>query len=274
MRGAGCTLTMVQIVDLARHSLGSVALADLEALELRAEAVEYDVLAAALVALGGARRLKALRLVSSTRSLPPALTELRGLQRLELHDDELPGLPTGIARLTRLRSLKLDLFHLDSLPRSIAGLTRLRELHISSHHLRGLPDGLRALTELRALTLHLHHTYVHDWEHPTHFNPRFDQRLEDLFALLGALTSLSSLTLRESGCYTSTAPIFARLPAELADLHALEDLALDVYAQAIVLPPDLQMPAVRRVAGTVHLRVTEAELRAIFPNAELIRGHA
>lgn len=263
----------VQIVDLAHPSLDLDALRGAQALEVRARDVEADELAAALAALRDARGLKALRLVSSVRALPPALVELRGLQRLEIEDPELPGLPAAIGELTRLRSLRLELFHLASLPRGIAGLVRLRELYIASHHLCGLPDALRALTELRALTLVLRHHYVHDWKRPAHFDPRFTQRLEDLFTLLATLPALSSLTLEEPHEVTSAAPIFDRLPAELAGLRALETLTIGFRWHPIAVPYELVMPSVRRLdVGPSTLQATADELRAMFPNASIGRG--
>lgn len=265
-------MVQVQVVDLAHPSFDLAALREAQALELRADEVEPDALAAALAALRDARGLKALRLISSVRALPPALTELRGLQRLEILDNELPGLPAGIAELTRLRSLRLELFHLASLPRSSAGLTRLRELHIDSHHLCGLPDGLRALTELRSLTLILRHEYVHDWERPAHFNPRFEQPLEDLFGLLATLPALSSLTLGEPHDSTSSAQIFDHLPAEFAGLHALETLTIVDKWRPIAVAPGLVMPSLRRIfTGWSDLDATEDELRVMFPNAIIAR---
>lgn len=158
-------------VDLSRGPLEVAALRTPTTLLLQAVNVEPDTLAHALTQLRDVRGLKALHLRSRLRSLPPALTELRQLQHLEIVDDQLPGLPTAIARLTRLRGLRLELLHLASLPRSLAALTRLRTLYIDSHHLVRLPDELAALPDLRSLTLLLRHVYVHDWERPAHFPP-------------------------------------------------------------------------------------------------------
>ncbi|PCC68891.1 hypothetical protein SAMN02745121_07579 [Nannocystis exedens] len=262
----------MHVVDLSHGSLEVAALRDVPALELRADDVEPDELATALAVLRDARGLKALRLRSRVRALPPALTELRGLQQLELVDDELPGLPAAIAELTRLRSLRLELFHLASLPRSITALTRLRELYVDSHHLARLPDDLGALQELRALTLLLRHVYLHDWERPAHFAPRFEPSVEALFRLLSGLPRLSSLTLGEPGSCGYPEKIFNRLPAELGGLQALEELTLTAVAHRMPMPHGIVMPGLRRLrAGLYCFDATEDELRAMFPNAVI--GH-
>ncbi|MEZ4451316.1 MAG: hypothetical protein R3B09_17685 [Nannocystaceae bacterium] len=253
------------IVDLARGPVDLDALGDADAIELRAEAVEVDALAAAFAELRGLRGLKTLRLASRVRALPPGITELRGLQHLSIVDAVLPGLPAGIDAWTRLRTLRLRLFHLASLPRSVAGLVRLRELAIDSHHLCGLPRGLSALVELRALTLILRHDYVHDWQRPAHFNPRFTQPLAELFTILAELPALAELTLSEPVSHTSPGAIFAQLPVELGGLRALETLRF-VDSCASVLPAELSMPWVRRI-GRVGSEMRDEELRRIFPNA-------
>lgn len=262
----------VHVVDLRHGPLDLAALRDAQALELHAETLDEDALAATLGGLRELRGLKALRLRSRVRALPPAVTELRALQRLELSDPELPGLPAAIAELSRLRFLRLHLFHLASLPRSIGSLTRLRELAIDSHHLCGLPDEVRALQDLRALTLLLRHVYVHDWERPAHVPPRFSQRPEDLFALLAGLPALASLTLGEPANSGYPPRVFGRLPDEFAGLSALEELAL-VDLGHVELPHGAVMPNVRRLAtATAQLDATSDELRAVFPNAELSRA--
>lgn len=204
--------------------------------------------------------------------MPVALTELRGLQTLALVDPDLPGLPRELSRLTRLRSLRLALFHLGSLPHGFGGLVRLRELSIESHHLCGLPDELRALQALRSLTLRLPHVYVHDWQHPAHVPPRFTQSLADLFALLAALPDLTSLTLGEEHGYALPGAVFDRLPREFAGLQALESLTLE-HISHVAPPHGVVMPALRRVQTCyAGFDATEAELRAIFPNADLAGG--
>lgn len=265
---SACTITAVQAVDLAHGPLDPAALQGRAALMLYAAAVDPPALVAALVALQDVRSLKELRLFSRVRALPRALTELRGLQRLVLVDPDLPGLPREFSRLTRLRSLRLELFHLASLPHSFGALTRLRELSIDSHHLCGLPDSLRALEDLRSLTLRLHHDYVHDWEHPAHFPPRFVQPLAELFALLAALPALSSLTLAEPNSHGMQDHVFDRLPREFADMQTLETLNLEGLFHRVGLPHDAVMPAVRRIMTQIRwLDATATEVQAMFPNA-------
>ncbi|MDC0670024.1 leucine-rich repeat domain-containing protein [Nannocystis radixulma] len=260
----------MHVVDLSLSSLELAVLRDLPALELQAEGVEPEALAAALAVLRDARGLKALRLRSRVRALPLALTELRGLQQLELIDHELPGLPAAISELTRLRSLRLELFHLASLPRSLAGLTRLRELYLDSHHLSRLPENLGALAELRSLTLLLRHLYLHDWERPAHFRPRFEQPLADLCRILGQLPQLSSLTLGEPDIASYPDVVFDRLPPEFAGLHALEHLTFTSLPHRVALPHGVVMPGVRQIdANPRRFDATEAELLAMFPNAQI-----
>ncbi len=262
------------VVDLAQGCLELAALPGLHALELRAEEASGPVLAVALAQLRAARGLKSLRLYSRLRALPVELLELGGLQRLELIDPELPGLPADFGRLARLRDLRLELFHLASLPRSITGLRRLRTLHIDSHHLCGVPEGLRALQDLRALSLLLRRVIVPDWQHPGHFRARFEQRLEALFAILGDLPRLTSLTLGEpppDGWCPD--PIFDRLPAELAGLRALENLSFVDLERPISLPHGVVMPALREISVEwASFEATEHELEAMFPGARISRN--
>lgn len=272
MRGApgSRTIASVRVVELSQGPIDVAALVDARAIELRAGAGEDAALAAALAALRGVRGLRALCLRSRVRSLPPALTELRGLQRLELVDPELPGLPLEISRLSRLRSLRLELLHLASLPHSVGGLGRLRELEIASHHLCGLPDGVRGLQALRSLTLVLDHVYVHDWERPTHVRPRWTQPLERLFGLLAGLPGLTSLRLGEPRSLTGRC-VLDRLPGEFAGLRALESLTIGEMGR-LALPHGVVMPAVRRIRAPYGaFDATAEELAAMFPNASVLR---
>lgn len=255
-------------VDLSRGPLEVAALRTPTTLLLQAVNVEPDTLAHALTQLRDVRGLKALHLRSRLRSLPPALTELRQLQHLEIVDDQLPGLPTAIARLTRLRGLRLELLHLASLPRSLAALTRLRTLYIDSHHLVRLPDELAALPDLRSLTLLLRHVYVHDWERPAHFPPRFEQSPEALFRMLSASPRLSALTLGEPESFGWPLKVFVRLPAEFTGLQALEELNLTGTVPRMPLPRGVVMPALRRLRTfSGYVDASPEELRVIFPNA-------
>ena len=260
-------------IDLASSSLEPDSLREIQALELRAEQVETEQLEHALALLKAAPGLRSLRLCSRTRALPTALTELVGLQRLEIVDPELPGLPASIDRLTRLRELRLELFHLASLPRSIAGLHRLRVLSIDSHHLCGLPAGLRSLQELRSLTLLLRRVIVPDWQRPAHFRARFEQDLGELFELLAGLPKLSSLTLGEPPADAwFPERTFDRLPDAFAELRGLEQLSFVNYPDPIEFPPGLVMPSVRHIdAGWSQFAATAAELQAMFPGARFSR---
>lgn len=263
----------MHIVDLAQADLDLAALRDVHAIELLAADVDADALADALTQLRALRGLRSLRLYSRVRALPVALTELGGLQTLSIIDPVLPGLPAQLGQLGRLRDLRLELFHLASLPRSISGLRRLRTLYIDSHHLCGLPEGLRELQDLRALTLLLRRVIVPDWEHPAHFRARFEQDLGALFELLASLPDLTSLTIGEpppdGWC---PGPIFDRLPAEFAGLHALERLALIDLMGSIALPHGVVMPGLRQITTEwANLDATPEELAAMFPGARISR---
>jgi hypothetical protein len=256
----------VQVVDLADGPLDATVLDDARAIELRAERVGPDAVEAALTALR-AHRPKALRLVSSLRSLPLALTELTTLHQLDVIDAELPGLPSSIGKLTRLRELRLQTFHLGSLPRNVGELTRLRTLYIDSHHLCGLPDSVRALQDLRELTLLLRRVAVPDWEHPAFHHARFEQPVETLFALLAQLPALSSLTLGEPCDIGHCQWVFDRLPAALAELKSLEHLVL-AEVGPLAMPHGMVMPGLRRFLTCVaSFDATPDQLRAMFPNA-------
>lgn len=261
------------IVDLAAGACDLAALRAARGACVQAVGADPEALAGVLAGLREARGLKVLWLYSAVRALPPAITELRGLQELQIFDDALPGLPSGIAGLTRLRRLRLELFHLGSLPRSVSGLTRLRELHVVSHHLCGLPTGLGALAELRALSLVLPHRYIHDWERPAHFNPKFEQPLEALFDVLAELPALASLTIGEPHDATSPRPIFDRLPVEFAGLKALETLKIVEKYHSIAVAEELVAPSVRRIdASPLRFTASEEALRRAFPNAIVARG--
>jgi hypothetical protein len=114
------------LVDLACGPVDVAAISDAQAIELRAEHVEPEAVQAALMALP-ASRPEALRLVSSLRALPTALTELMTLQQLEVVDAELGELRAlehlqlvGISRLTIPRDVVMP-----GIRRLITGWTQL-----------------------------------------------------------------------------------------------------------------------------------------------------
>jgi Leucine-rich repeat (LRR) protein len=114
--------------------------------------------------LQGAREASALLLASKQlTTLPPEISQLTSLQRLDLAGNQLTTLPAEIGQLTSLQRLDLRYNQLTALPRELAELLeRGLSLQLDGNPLREpLPEllqrGMNALvTYLRSLVLQPH----------------------------------------------------------------------------------------------------------------------
>ena len=86
-------------------------------------------------------------------SLPPEITQLTQLTKLNLSDNQLATFPLEIVQLTQLTSLNLSSNQLTSLPPEITQLTQLTELDLSSNQLTSLPPEITQLTQFTELNL-------------------------------------------------------------------------------------------------------------------------
>lgn len=187
----------------------------------------------ALLSLAEAKP-EALRIETSSRTLPPALGELRSLRQLHIIGHELAGLPKTIARLERLRSLRLDTFHLLSVPKSLGRLTKLVALHVDSHHLGRFPSQLAQLVALREFGWVLRdHYYLKDWGKSFYFKSRFEQPPDEVFRSLSMLPELHTVYLREPPerwWHVLSTPVpaktFRSLSPQLATLTGMRRLIL------------------------------------------------
>jgi internalin A len=100
----------------------------------------------------GAQGLDLRRL--GLRELPPSISQLMQLRRLDISGNQLTALPEAIGQLTQLQGLAAVGNQLARLPEAIGQLTQLHHLHISGNQLTTLPESLKNLTQLKALYLH------------------------------------------------------------------------------------------------------------------------
>ena len=143
--------------------------------------------------------------------LPPEVSQLTNLQRLELDGNQLTALPPEITQLTNLQILGLSGNQLTALPPEITQLTNLQILGLSGNQLTALPPEIRQLASLQRLDLDRN-------------------RLTVLPLEIGQLTSLQSLGL--SGNQLTA------LPPEIRQLASLQRLDLD-RNRLTVLPQEI-----------------------------------
>ena len=91
------------------------------------------------------------------KKVPEAVLGLRGLERLDLGDNDLKELPAGLGALASLEHLDVANNRIGVWPDVIAKLTKLKVLRIgqdeSKPRLRALPDAIGALRALETLSL-------------------------------------------------------------------------------------------------------------------------
>lgn len=81
------------------------------------------------------------------------LTEMKGLETLELATNGICELPESIGNLKNLKALTIVANHLEYLPESLTNLTRLESLELDDNSIEFLSDEIGNLTNLRRLTL-------------------------------------------------------------------------------------------------------------------------
>ena len=128
-----------------------------------------------------------------------SLGQLRQLQSLDLHSNQLTALPMSLGQLTQLQSLDLAGNRLTALPESLGQLAQLQSLTLWGNQLTALPEALGLLNQLQSLDLA--------------GNP-----LAPLPAVLGQLTQLQWLDVSYS--------LLTALPEWLDQLTQLQSLNL------------------------------------------------
>lgn len=143
--------------------------------------------------------------------LPGDFSALTGLVELHIQGNSLTELPSDFGRLTRLEHLDAGANQLGSLPDSVGGLTALRTLKLGNNQLTGLPPGFTQLAALATLDLS-------------------NNLLEALPADLGCLTALTELDLLGNA--------LTALPDTIGELAALRRLTL-AQNRLEALPPGI-----------------------------------
>lgn len=158
--------------ELPRLSLANAP--NLKRLELeRTWALNHD---SVLLSLAQPAALEVLSLrFCNLRALPTGLSNLVGLQELNLElnqlarlpvlppaplrvlrlgqNERLRGLPNTLGDITTLAVLELDQTPISQLPPSLTQLSMLQELHLGGTNLNSLPPGFAGLQALRGLSL-------------------------------------------------------------------------------------------------------------------------
>jgi hypothetical protein len=152
--------------------------------------------------------------------LPPEIGQLRALETLVLHFNELTALPPEIGQLTNLTTLHLQGNRLAAVAKEILQLPKLEALVLSNNQLQVMPQEL--------------------WQHPTLQKLWLGSNgLKVLPPEVQRLTTLKFLRLEQNHLTT--------VPPEIGQLTALEVLRLDDN-ELITLPPEIgQLKALREL---------------------------
>lgn len=218
--------------------------AELASFEMRDTLLELDAMLAA------GRTITELDLQGRRlRFVPPQVLRMTSLVKLVLDDNPLGTLPEELGGLAALEELHVEDCGLGTLPASIARLSALRVLDLARNPLGGVPDvlaklpalrelrlaqlpsgtdvsGLAALVQLEALDL-------------SYLRPSGKGVMPFPRVILG-LQALKSLNLS----YTA----FDGVPDEIADLQALETLALEAaLGHQKTLPPLHRLPKLTKL---------------------------
>ncbi|OJJ21762.1 hypothetical protein BKI52_14775 [marine bacterium AO1-C] len=140
--------------------------------------------------------------------LPKEICALKGLEVLNLSDNQLSNLPKEITELTELEEVNLRNNQLSELPLELIELKSLKELWLGTNQLVSLPEDIGQLLGLQNLYL-------------------YDNQLKQLPTEIGQLVSLRNLYLDNNELLT--------LPEEIGNLLNLRELVLS-YNQLITLP--------------------------------------
>ena len=151
--------------------------------------------------------------------ISPQISNLLGLQVLDLHDNQLAALPETLAELQQLTKLNLSHNRLSSLPDCVFSLVNLRVLQCSNNALEEVGDGLGKLVMLNSLDL------AHN-------------KLKTVPGDIGFLSHVSSLNLSHNQ--------LTMLPPEMGSMTMLANLEL-TSNQLVELPKAME--------GLTHLEV-------------------
>lgn len=132
-------------------------------------------------------------------SISPKISNLLGLQILDLHDNQLESLPDSVSALARLTKLNLSHNRLTSLPPGIYDLLELHNLSASNNQIEAVDERIADLNRLVSLDL------AHN-------------KLKSLPGSLGFLSKVTSLNLA-SNCLES-------IPPEISSMASLASLDL------------------------------------------------
>jgi Leucine-rich repeat (LRR) protein len=87
--------------------------------------------------------------------LPGEISQIKGLSRFQIHDQEIKTLPAEIGTLTELKILKLGGNDLESVPAEIGRLENLEVLHLYDNRILTLPPETGNLNSLKILDLRM-----------------------------------------------------------------------------------------------------------------------
>ena len=87
----------------------------------------------------------------NVKEIPPEISKLIYLERLQVHDQKIITLPKEIGSLPKLITLKLGGNNLKTLPPEIGNLSNLEVLHLYDNQLTSLPIEIGNLTKLTVL---------------------------------------------------------------------------------------------------------------------------
>lgn len=81
--------------------------------------------------------------------IPEAISEMTGLTKLQLHDQDIKVIPSEVGALENIKILKLGGNNLESVPAEIGNLKNLEVLHLYDNRLKMLPAETGKLEKLR-----------------------------------------------------------------------------------------------------------------------------
>ncbi|XP_076609611.1 volume-regulated anion channel subunit LRRC8D [Chaetodon auriga] len=151
-RMVGLTELQLQDCQLERLPSALLALTNLRSLNLQHNNLRT---LEELLSLAHLRRLSCLRLAfNRVLALPASVGVLRGLELLDLSNNQLKSLPPALFTIRRLRRLLLAGNLLEELPVEVKSLQLLIELDLSRNRVESLPPGLfNSCLELRILNV-------------------------------------------------------------------------------------------------------------------------
>lgn len=172
-------------------------------------------------------------------TLPPEVSLLTSLTRINLSHNQLKGVPSEIGMISSLESFQIENNTLTSLPSEFGMLTLLKQLHISDNTISGnVPSEIGLLTSL--VELHIQRTSI-SGQLPTELGNL--GQLHDLWAWNTKLTGTLPTEIGKMSGLTTIAMhngvLEGLIPTELGLLENLEHLQLDAHNLAGSIPTEL-----------------------------------